>query len=79
MFTETLTRVTQGYISHQPVKMIPSIDFSKKVTVKFNNKATSEDSGFQKNLLLCMVRLIHADPMLLLNSQAPSDFKIYYY
>ena len=34
MFTETLTRVvTQGiYINHQPVKMIPSIDFGKKVT-----------------------------------------------
>ena len=36
MFTETLTRVTQGYTNlHLPVKMIPSIDFSKKMTVKF--------------------------------------------
>jgi hypothetical protein len=31
MFTETLNRVTQGYMPHPPVKMIPSIDFSKKV------------------------------------------------
>ncbi|XP_023326814.1 neurofibromin isoform X3 [Eurytemora carolleeae] len=76
MFTETLTRVTQGYISHQPVKMIPSIDFSKKVAVKFNNKTTSEESGFQKHLLLCMVRLTHADPMLLLNSQGKPGHEI---
>jgi len=76
MFTETLNRVTQGYITHQPVKMIPSIDFKPKVTVKFNNKATSEEAGFQKNLLLCMVRLIHADPMLLLNSQGKAGHEI---
>ena len=76
MFTETLNRVTQGYITHQPVKMIPSIDFKPKVVVNFKGKTSSEEAGFQKNLLLCMVRLIHADPTLLLNSQGKAGHEI---
>ena len=65
MFTESLNRVIQGY-QHQPAKMIPK----PIVTLKIGNKASSEEEkvSFQKSLLLCMVRLIHADPMLFLNS-----------
>jgi len=77
MFTETLNRVvTGGYIPHQPVKMIPSLDFKGPPKFKFNNKTTSEEAAFQKNLLLCMVRLIHADPMLLLNNQGKAGHEI---
>ena len=79
MFAESWNRVAQNYSQgqgHQPAKMMPSIDFKPKVTVKFSNRATSEEAGFQKSLLLCMVRLIHADPMLFLNSQGKSGHEI---
>ena len=42
--------------------------FPKQVYPKFKI-STAEEGNFQKNLLLCLVRLIHADPMLMLNSQ----------
>ena len=75
MFLETLTRVTQGYTTHTPLKIIPSITLKDKVYPKF--KASGSDEGnFQKGLLLCMVRLIHADPMLMLNSQGKAAHEV---
>ncbi|GFX02303.1 neurofibromin [Trichonephila clavipes] len=66
MFTDTLTKVTQGCISHTPLRMIQSLTLKEKVsTLKFKEK--SEESLNYKNLLLWMVRLIHADPFLMLN------------
>ena len=55
MFIETLNRVTQGITTHAPLKMIPSIDFKGKVYPKLSKMvpSTSDDSNFQKNLLLC--------------------------
>jgi hypothetical protein len=38
--------------------------------------STAEEGNFQKNLLLCIVRLIHADPMLMLNSQVESALRL---
>jgi neurofibromin 1 len=67
MFLETLNRVTQGY-THQSIKMIPSIPLKDKIYPKFKPSG-SEEGNFQRNLLLCIVRLIHADPMLMLNPQ----------
>ncbi|XP_040571379.1 neurofibromin isoform X2 [Lepeophtheirus salmonis] len=70
MFIETLNRVTQGYTTHTPLKMIQSFNIREKVyPLKFTKGSTSEDCGFQKNLLLSIVRLIHDDPILMLNSQ----------
>jgi len=48
MFTETLNRVTQGYMPHPPVKMIPSIDFSKKV-IFCDSIIFSEPASFFRN------------------------------
>ena len=77
MFTESWNRVIQGYNPHQPAKMIPSFEINPKVIRNaIRNKPTTEEAGFQKSLLLCMVRLIHADPMLFLNSQGKSGHEI---
>ncbi|XP_073994395.1 neurofibromin 1 isoform X2 [Rhodnius prolixus] len=75
MFTDTLNKVTQGYISHTPLRMIQSLTMkSKDSTTKF--KERSEESPGYKVLLLWMVRLIHADPMLMLNNQGKAGHEI---
>ena len=56
--------------------MIPSISIKQAQALIGNKKATSEEAGFQRSLLLCMVRLIHADPMLFLNSQGKPGHEI---
>ena len=63
--------------SHTPLKIIPSITLKEKVYPKFKTSG-SDEGNFHKNLLLCMVRLIHADPMLMLNSQGdyPNFFRL---
>ena len=68
MFTDTLNKVTQGFISHSSLRMIPSLSLTlkgKDSTSKF--KERGDESPGYRNLLLLMVRLIHADPMLMLN------------
>lgn len=91
MFTDTLNKVTQGYIAHTPLRMIQVITndvnhhsliievafksfnfLFQSLTLKSKDSAgkfkeRGEDFNHQKNLLLWMVRLIHADPMLMLN------------
>lgn len=58
MFLETLNRVTQGYTTHTPLKIIPSLPTLKdKVYPKFKTGSGTEEGNFHKNLLLCMVRL----------------------
>lgn len=75
MFLETLNRVTQGYTAHTPLKIIPSITLKDKVYPKFKASG-SEEGNFQRNLLLSIVRLIHADPMLMLNSQGKAAHEV---
>jgi neurofibromin 1 len=46
---------------------IQSLTLKEKVTtLKFKEKSSEEPASY-KNLLFWMVRLIHADPMLMLN------------
>ncbi|KAF6216642.1 hypothetical protein GE061_000988 [Apolygus lucorum] len=75
MFTDTLNKVTQGYISHTPLRMIQSLTMkSKDSAPKF--KERSEEAPGYRALLLWMVRLIHADPMLMLNNQGKAGHEI---
>lgn len=65
LFTDTLNKATQGYIAHTPLRMITSLTLKSKDA---QSRLTRPDEGpAHKTLLLLMVRLIHADPMLLLN------------
>ncbi|XP_063853822.1 neurofibromin-like isoform X3 [Scylla paramamosain] len=72
MFTDTLNKVTQGCIPQTPLRMIQGF------TLKFKEKPSdkpSDESPSYKNLLLWMVRLIHADPMLMLNGKAGHEIQ----
>ncbi|KAJ8348709.1 hypothetical protein SKAU_G00272980 [Synaphobranchus kaupii] len=69
MFSETLGRVMQGYSTHAPLRMTPSLTFKEKMTsLKFKEKATDLDTRSYKYLLLAVVKLIHADPKLMLHN-----------
>ncbi|XP_015174332.1 PREDICTED: neurofibromin isoform X7 [Polistes dominula] len=65
-FTDTLNKVMQSY-SHTPLRMIHSLTLKGKEQCKCKDRG--EEVFSYKNLLLCMVRLIHADPMLMLNNK----------
>ncbi|XP_055375510.1 neurofibromin [Condylostylus longicornis] len=67
LFTDTLNKATQGYIAHTPLRMITSLTLKSKDTQ--NRLARPDEGPGHKQLLLLMVRLIHADPTLLLNTQ----------
>ncbi|XP_053279341.1 neurofibromin isoform X6 [Pleuronectes platessa] len=76
MFSDTLNRVNQGIGTHAPLRMTPSLTFKGKMTtsLKFKEKATDLDTRSYKCLLLALVKLIHADPKLMLHNpvrQAP--------
>ncbi|RVE54409.1 hypothetical protein evm_000894 [Chilo suppressalis] len=73
MFTDTLNKATQGYIVHTPLRMISLSLKSKEVQSKFNK---SEEMPAYRNLLLSMVKLIHADPMLMLSNPGRSGVEI---
>ncbi|KAM3956254.1 LOW QUALITY PROTEIN: neurofibromin 1 [Aphomia sociella] len=73
MFTDTLNKTTQGYIVHTPLRMISLSLKSKEVQSKFNK---SEEMPAYRNLLLSMVKLIHADPMLMLSNPGRSGVEI---
>lgn len=64
LFTDTLNKATQGYIAHTPLRMITSLTLKKDGQSRLTRP---EEGPAHKALLLLMVRLIHADPMLLLN------------
>uniref|UniRef100_A0A8C5EQ88 Neurofibromin 1b n=1 Tax=Gouania willdenowi TaxID=441366 RepID=A0A8C5EQ88_GOUWI len=76
MFADTLNRVIQGGGTHAPIRMTPSLTFigKKTTSLKFKEKATDLDTRSYKCLLLALVKLIHADPKLMLHNpvkQAP--------
>lgn len=66
LFTDTLNKATQGYIAHTPLRMITSLTLKSKDTQK-GVLTRAEEGPAHKMLLLLLVRLIHADPTLLLN------------
>ncbi|KAH0511460.1 Neurofibromin [Microtus ochrogaster] len=67
MFGETLNKAMQGCGAHPAIRMAPSLTFKEKVTsLKFKEKPTDLETRSYKYLLLSMVKLIHADPKLLL-------------
>uniref|UniRef100_A0A287DFV8 Neurofibromin n=1 Tax=Ictidomys tridecemlineatus TaxID=43179 RepID=A0A287DFV8_ICTTR len=67
MFGETLHKAVQGCGAHPAIRMAPSLTFKEKVTsLKFKEKPTDVETRSYKYLLLSMVKLIHADPKLLL-------------
>ncbi|XP_063002910.1 neurofibromin isoform X4 [Elgaria multicarinata webbii] len=67
MFSETLNKALQGSGVHTPIRMTPSLTFKEKMTsLKFKEKPTDVETRSYKVLLLSMVKLIHADPKLLL-------------
>ncbi|XP_012162697.1 neurofibromin isoform X2 [Ceratitis capitata] len=67
LFADTLNKATQGYIAHTPLRMITSLTLKSKDAQK--GLTRSEEGPAHKMLLLLIVRLIHADPTLLLNTQ----------
>ncbi|KAK2587535.1 hypothetical protein KPH14_003672 [Odynerus spinipes] len=73
MFIDTLNKVTQSY-SHTPLRMIQSLTLKGKEQNKCKDRG--EEVSSYKNLLLCMVRLIHADPMLMLNNQGKAGHEM---
>uniref|UniRef100_T1JUK4 Ras-GAP domain-containing protein n=1 Tax=Tetranychus urticae TaxID=32264 RepID=T1JUK4_TETUR len=74
MFTETLNKVTQ--ITHQS-KGNQSLSLKDKmINLKFKDKSSTEEGLSHKNLLLMLVRLIHANPLLMLNNQGKPGHEI---
>ncbi|XP_060800032.1 neurofibromin isoform X2 [Neoarius graeffei] len=67
MFADTQTRVVQSLSAHAPLRMTPSLTFKEKMTtsLKFKEKSADLDS---RSLLLALVKLIHADPKLMLHN-----------
>ncbi|TRY54116.1 hypothetical protein DNTS_031164 [Danionella cerebrum] len=67
MFADTLGRVIQSLGAHPPLRMTSSLTFKEKMTtsLKFKEKSTDLDS---RSLLLALVKLIHADPKLMLHN-----------
>ncbi|XP_066593274.1 neurofibromin isoform X2 [Prorops nasuta] len=74
LFTDTLNKVTQSYISHTPLRMIQNLTLKGKEQSKYRDRG--EEIASYRNLLLWMVRLIHADPMLMLNNQGKAGHEI---
>ncbi|XP_041097269.1 neurofibromin isoform X11 [Polyodon spathula] len=75
MFSETLSRVMQGCSAHAPLRMTPSLTF-KITSLKFKEKTTDLDTRSYKYLLLAVVKLIHADPKLLLHNPGKPGHEI---
>ncbi|XP_058445954.1 neurofibromin-like, partial [Malaya genurostris] len=74
LFTDTLNKATQGYSAHTPLRMITSLTLKSKDA---QSRLTRPNEGpAHKALLLLMVRLIHADPMLLLNSLSKAGHEV---
>ncbi|KAJ8312996.1 hypothetical protein KUTeg_010369 [Tegillarca granosa] len=78
MFTDTLNKVTQGMTSHtQPKVTGVSLPYHlTKFTLYKLSKGTDETTTTYKYLLLWIVRLIHADPYLMLHNQGKPGHEI---
>ncbi|XP_078047800.1 neurofibromin 1 [Augochlora pura] len=74
MFTDILSKVTQSYIPHTSLRVIQSLTLKGKEQNKYRDRG--EEVSSYRNLLLWMVKLIHADPMLLLNNQGKAGHEI---
>ncbi|GAB0093775.1 neurofibromin [Sergentomyia squamirostris] len=74
LFTDTLNKATQGYIAHTPLRMITSLTLKSKDGP--SRLIRPEEGPAHKALLLLMVRLIHADPMLLLNNMSKAGHEV---
>ncbi|CAL1527010.1 unnamed protein product, partial [Lymnaea stagnalis] len=71
MFSDTVTKVTQGFSSHNCPKQ------TVKLTATFKlNKTTDEVLTYYKYILLWLVKLIHADPHLMLHNQGKQGHEI---
>nr|XP_055063905.1 neurofibromin isoform X2 [Misgurnus anguillicaudatus] len=78
MFAETLGRVVQGCSSHAPLRLTPSLTFKEKMSsLKFKEKATDLDIRSHKYLLLALVKLIHADPKLMLYNSGKTSLEVH--
>lgn len=78
MFAETLGRVVQGCSSHAPLRMTPSLTFKEKMSsLKFKEKTTDLDTRIHKYLLLALVKLIHADPKLMLHNPGKQGLEVH--
>ncbi|XP_067253752.1 neurofibromin isoform X2 [Chanodichthys erythropterus] len=78
MFAETLGRAVQGCSSHAPLRMTPSLTFKEKMSsLKFKEKTTDLDTRSHKYLLLALVKLIHADPKLMLHNPGKQGLEVH--
>ncbi|XP_011426816.1 neurofibromin isoform X4 [Magallana gigas] len=78
MFTDTLNKVTQGMATNPTPKVIGSsipYNFTKMTLYKLS-KATDENMTTYRYLLLWIVRLIHADPYLMLHNHGKPGHEI---
>jgi len=72
ILADTLSRTTQGYTNHTPLKMMPSLSLKDKMSnLKFKEKF--DDLNNYKNLLLFFVQLIQSVPKLMLNSEVKDE------
>ncbi|XP_074643053.1 neurofibromin-like [Tubulanus polymorphus] len=76
MFVDTLNKVTQGALSHPPLRMSQSWTFREKVTGSLKFKEKGEEGLSYRDLLLHIVRLIHADPVLMLHNPSKASHEI---
>ncbi|XP_005169246.2 neurofibromin isoform X1 [Danio rerio] len=77
MFAETLGRVVQG-CSHTTLRLTPSLTFKEKMSsLKFKEKTTDLDTRSLKYLLLALVKLIHADPKLMLHNPGKQGLEVH--
>ncbi|CAG0920975.1 unnamed protein product [Notodromas monacha] len=78
MLIDTLNKVIQGYVSHAPLKMqgFQGFTLKEKMTpLKFKEKTLEEPMNF-RNLLYWLVKLICADPLLLLYSKGKAGSEV---
>uniref|UniRef100_A0A4W4FPH0 Neurofibromin n=1 Tax=Electrophorus electricus TaxID=8005 RepID=A0A4W4FPH0_ELEEL len=67
MFAETQSRVIQSLSAHTPLKMTSSLTFKDRMTTSLKLKEKSADLDSRSHLL-ALVKLIHADPKLMLHN-----------
>uniref|UniRef100_A0A672NDK3 Neurofibromin 1 n=1 Tax=Sinocyclocheilus grahami TaxID=75366 RepID=A0A672NDK3_SINGR len=64
--------------SHAPLRMTSSLTFKEKMSsLKFKEKTTDLDTRSHKYLLLALVKLIHADPKLMLHNPGKQGLEVH--
>ncbi|XP_070572256.1 neurofibromin-like [Ptychodera flava] len=74
LFSETIAKVSQSSSSQMPLR--PSQSLKDKVTILKSKEKTSEDTLSYRYLLLWIVKLIHADPLLMLYNHGKAGHEI---